>query len=709
MADKNAADYLVDGKYTISDLIDIEELKTIFEKFNEATGFTIGFLDHPEKNVLICAGWRNICTKFHRSCPVAAECCRKSNAELLDALNEPGLVRIEECDNGLVDCATPIVIKGKHIASLATGQFLLKPPDLDRFRRRAKAFGFEEEEYLAAVKEVPVLDEEKVKKVTAFLGELAVVVSELGYARLQFEEEAVRLEEEVCERRRIEDALKYEKERAQSFLNIAGVMIVAIDADQKVILVNKKACEVLRCREEDIVGKNWFENFVPRDDRERVSEAFATIVSGDVNPWHHMENRVVTRDGEERLIAWHNTFLREEGRRVVSLSSGEDITDQRRAEEENIKLMEAVQKAEKLESLGILAGGIAHDFNNLLTGIFGFIDLARITSDGPPSAYIEKALTALDRARNLTHQLLTFAKGGAPVKQCAPLFPFVTDTALFALSGTAIKLEADIQEDLWLCQYDNNQMGQAIDNIVINSIQAMPIGGTLTVRARNVTIGNSMAGILPEGNYVRLSLIDTGVGMPAEIRSRIFDPFFTTKQKGSGLGLASVYSIIKRHAGHVEVESTPGVGTAFHVYLPASDSVVIAAEKAVDSHSIGSGTVLVMDDERMIQDVTRGMLEELGYSVLTADDGGGLIDLLREQKSHGKKTSAIILDLTITGGLGGRETAAKIRELDKSVPPFVASGYADDPIMADPGEYGFNGSLRKPFMLNDIASLLSPH
>lgn len=701
------SDYLVDGKYSIADLIDLERLKTIFGKFNEATGFTIGLLDHPGKNVLLASGWREICTKFHRACPISAENCRISNSRLLDNLNEPGCLIVEECKNGLVDCATPIIIKGRHIASLATGQFFLKPPDLERFRAQAGRFGFDEEVYLEAVRAIPVIDPDRVKKATVFLGELAALVSELGYAKLELQEEAQRLEQEISVRRQIEEALKNEKERAQSFLNIAGVMVVAIGRDQKVILVNKKACEVLRCSEDDVIGNDWFDTFIPEAGRDRMRETFDQIVRGERESWKYVENAVLTKDGKERLVAWHNTVLKDEnGNVIASLSSGQDITDRKREEEEKQKLLEAVQKAERLESLGILAGGIAHDFNNLLTGLFGFIDMARLTAEGATEHYLEKAMSALDRARGLTHQLLTFAKGGAPVKECAPLFPFITEAVEFALSGTPVRLDVDVQEDLWLCEYDRSQLGQAFDNIVINSIQAMPRGGTLLISARNVEVSPAMRKILDLVRCIRISVSDTGIGIPPEILPHIFDPFFTTKQKGSGVGLSSVYSIIKRHSGHIEVESIPGAGTTFHIYLPASDGRPSVEKVNVHKPAHGTGTVLIMDDERMIRDVTKRMLEELGYSVLTAEEGGGVLELFRKQKFRGQKTSAIILDLTVTAGLGGKETALKIREMDRSVPVYVASGYADDPVMANPGLYGFNGSLRKPFMLDDIATLL---
>jgi CheY-like chemotaxis protein len=373
-------------------------------------------------------------------------------------------------------------------------------------------------------------------------------------------------------------------------------------------------------------------------------------------------------------------------------------------------LQEEVQKNQKLESLGILAGGIAHDFNNLLGGIFGYIDLAREeTRDEKVGRYLMKTLQAIDRAKGLTGQLLTFAKGGEPVKTAGWLFPFIEETAKFALSGSSVSCDFNVARDLWLCNFDRNQIGQVFDNLIINAMQAMPGGGAINITAQNVSLGEREHGVLRAGRYVKLSVTDSGIGIPPEYLPRIFDPFYTTKAKGHGLGLATSYSIVNRHGGCIEVESQPGKGSVFHVFLPAlSASETPAEEESAVSHA-GSGTFVVMDDEAMMRETISDMLSSLGYSVTCVANGQEAIDFFSVAIKAGRKVAAMIFDLTVPGGLGGREAIGKIRTLDPKIPVFVASGYAEDPVMANPEKFGFTASICKPFRKAELVKMLNAH
>jgi PAS domain S-box-containing protein len=380
-----------------------------------------------------------------------------------------------------------------------------------------------------------------------------------------------------------------------------------------------------------------------------------------------------------------------------------DITQQKRTEAELLK-------SEKLESIGILAGGIAHDFNNLLGGIYGYIDMARsATNMAEIKQYLDATMKTIGRARSLTQQLLTFSKGGAPARKTARIEQFLRETVEFASSGSNVSSSFDIPEDLWMCDYDANQMGQVVDNIVINALQAMPAGGTIAVAAENVVVKRGVHHPLTPGRYVKITIRDQGIGIPRELIAKIFDPFFTTKQKGSGLGLATSYSIVKQHGGTIEAESTPGRGSAFHIYLPATDGESLPNGAIGGAPARGTGRILVIDDEDVISNTVGAMLTHHGYTPVLARDGREALDILEEHERGGSSCIAVILDLTISGGMGGKETIREIRKRYPDMPVFVASGYAEDPIIADPRKYGFTDSIRKPFTRAALIEMLHRH
>jgi PAS domain S-box-containing protein len=387
----------------------------------------------------------------------------------------------------------------------------------------------------------------------------------------------------------------------------------------------------------------------------------------------------------------------------------EDISDRKQAEEDRRALEDQLNQKQKLDSLGVLAGGIAHDFNNLLAGIYGYIDLARSSSkDAKTAEYLETTLATMSRARSLTLQLLTFAKGGFPIQKITPLIPFIQDTARFALSGSNVSCKFSVAKNLWPCNIDKDQIGQVIDNIVINAQQAMPSGGDIEITAQNISLGEKEHPPLAKGDYVKVSIKDHGIGIPDDIMPRIFDPFYTTKTKGHGLGLATSYSIITRHNGCIDVESDPGKGSTFHIYLPASAGSV-SGEAAATARHKGGGTIVVMDDEEVIRDTLRQMLESMGYTVACKNDGKEALDFYMSENKAGRKFTAMIFDLTVPGGMGGIEAVKEIRKVNKNVPVFVTSGYADDPVLKNPVTYGFTASIPKPFTMEELSELLGKY
>jgi PAS domain S-box-containing protein len=695
--------HLVDGKYGICDLVDLAELRRIFERFAEATGFTIGFLDHPGLNILIATGWRDICTKFHRACPISIANCTKSNRHLLDSLDEPGKLVVEQCENGLVDCAFPIIVKGKHIASLATGQLLIEKPDLERFRRQAKLFGLDEHEYLRALAEIPVIPEEKLRSVTMFLGEMALMLSQLGYARLAIKEDAERLENEISIRKMTEKALAEEKERLLVTLRSIGDGVITTDTRGQIVLMNKVA--------EDLTGWPLAEsidrplsdvfNIINEKTRERCESPVEKVLHSGQIVGLANHTALVCRDGRERLIADSGAAIRDQSGNIIGVVLVfRDVTDRRKAEE-------ALQNAQKLQSLGVLAGGIAHDFNNYLGGILGHADLALDSAKAGDPAEAANALAQVSsivgKARNLTQRLLTFARGEMPILKPGSVTEVVREIAAFSTSGSDVALEFHANPILPACSFDANQIAQVIQNLVLNAKQAMPRGGGVRVSVEAAVMEESHPTV-PPGSYVRISVRDTGEGIPAEIMPRIFDPFFTTKSAGNGLGLTICYSIVKKHNGYIETTSRPGKGSEFIVYLPAVAQTQTADRQPKPEHMHrGRGTALVMDDQEFIRTVTSSMLQRMGYDTTTASDGTEALKILSE-----KPFQLVILDLTVPGGMGGIETAREIRRQHAADMIVLAmTGYSEAHVMTDPRDCGFDASIAKPFTMADLASLLN--
>jgi PAS domain S-box-containing protein len=503
---------------------------------------------------------------------------------------------------------------------------------------------------------------------------------------------------DITERKRTAEALSRSQERYRLLHEYAPVGILLVNRTGQVLEVNSAAIQILGSPSvEATKGINLIT--FPLLIEGGISAAFlhcvetGRIVSG--------EYKYTTNWGKSvySLLRFVPIFD-DHGQVNLVHAIVEDITEHKRMEEE-------LQKAQKLESLGVLAGGIAHDFNNLLTGIFGYIDLARSVSKDPRAIeYLEATLSTMTRARALTLQLLTFAKGGSPVQKLTPLVPFIQETAQFALSGSNVSCRFSFAENLRPCNIDKNQIGQVIDNIVINAQQAMPNGGAIEISAENIHLGRKAHPSLAEGHYVKVSIKDSGIGIPKEVMPRIFDPFYTTKTKGHGLGLATSYSIIKRHGGCIDVESEPGKGSAFYVFLPASAKTVAEDKTAGAMHS-GRGTIIVMDDEEIVRTSVGEMLELLGYAVAGKNSGKEAVDFYISETGAGRTFAAMIFDLTIPGGMGGIEAVAEIRKLNKEIPVFVASGYADNSAMKNPVDFGFTASIPKPFTIAELSEILN--
>ncbi len=382
--------------------------------------------------------------------------------------------------------------------------------------------------------------------------------------------------------------------------------------------------------------------------------------------------------------------------------------------DEKEKMQEDLIRVEKLESTGVLAGGIAHDFNNLLSIIIGNLSLAHIYAKKDEN--ISKILTDTEkscfRARDLTKQLLTFSKGGSPVKKTMSVIELIKETAIFALRGSNVGYAFSITPELFSVKVDEGQMNQVISNIVINAGHAMPEGGTVIITGENIEIAPEKTFTTPlqPGAYIRISIKDHGTGIAKKNLQSIFDPYFTTKPTGSGLGLATAHSIIEKHKGFISVESQEAKGSTFHIYLPASTDEIHGSidhpDKLTETLFKGRGKVLIMDDEEMIRNIVGDMLKHMGYEPDFAENGLEARQKYLDAMETHDKFNAVIMDLTIPGGMGGKEAVKEILKIDPHAKVIVSSGFSNDPVMADYKSYGFSGVVAKPFMIQELNSAL---
>jgi len=383
----------------------------------------------------------------------------------------------------------------------------------------------------------------------------------------------------------------------------------------------------------------------------------------------------------------------------------ENITERKEHEKEQLK-------NEKLESLGILAGGIAHDFNNILTGIIGNISFAKVLLESTHKSYkpLAEAEKASARAGELAHQLLTFARGGEPIKKVVAPQHIIKETVSLVLRGSNVKANVDIDDCLHAVEADEGQMSQVFHNIIINATQAMPGGGTLMVTALNEMLAENNSFSLPPGTYIRLTFADQGCGISDDDLKRIFDPYFTTKSAGNGLGLASVHSIISRHGGHIGVSSVVGKGTTFTIFLPSIGEIYTKFQAGIAAQALSGhrgGSILVMDDEEMIRNIASTILTHLGYEVTTCAGGDEAVELYNNSMESGTPFLAVIMDLTIPGGLGGKEAAERILSVFPTACLIVSSGYSNDPVMSNYQEYGFSGAIAKPYDIHEVETVLN--
>lgn len=508
------------------------------------------------------------------------------------------------------------------------------------------------------------------------------------------------LELEIKERKQIEEALRESEENLRITLNSIGDAVISTDTAGNITRMNMVAETLTGWQQDEAIGKSLTAVFhiIHQQTRALVENPVEKVLKARKIVGLSNHTILVAKDGTEYHIAdsgapiWGVT-----GNIMGVVLVFRDVTEQ-------LETAQELLKVKKLESVGILAGGIAHDFNNLLTGLFGNIELAKmfLAADHKSYRFLESAERSMDNAVNLTKQLLTFARGGDPIKETLSIGEMLVETAKFSMHGSHVKLRTNIAPDLWPIQADKGQLNQVISNLIINAQHAMPTGGAITVTADNIkNLGE---------RYVRITIQDEGVGIAPQYHDKIFDPYFTTKQKGNGLGLATTHSIINKHSGRITVDSQPGKGSVFTIYLPAlektEEETVEKSVAEISSSLSSSARILLMDDDEDVRKMLGKMLVELGFEVSYSVNGQEAIAKYQAAIECGRPYAVVITDLTIPGGMGGQEAAQEILKINPQAKIIVSSGYATDPVLANYTAYGFKGIVVKPYHFADLQEVL---
>ncbi len=501
-------------------------------------------------------------------------------------------------------------------------------------------------------------------------------------------------------------ALTNEKEKLAVTLSSLGEGVITTDTKGRVAILNQVAEKLTGWDSASAVGKPLEEIYSVHDNTNqepRTNSVSRLLSCREYTNAIKAEEVLVGRDGRETPVFSTGALIRHtDGEVIGAVLVFRDISHQRAFEEE-------MHRMQKLESVGLLAGGIAHDFNNILTTVMGNLSLVqrRVQKDSPVASRLGEAEKAVHMARSLTNQLLTFSKGGSPIKSIASVKTIVEESVEFSLIGSSVKREIVIPGDLWRVEVDEGQISQVIQNLVINAHQAMPDGGTISVTAGNCDIDSASRLPLEPGQYVMISVRDQGCGIPKECIHRVFDPYFTTKENGTGLGLATTYSILRRHGGHITVESNGLDETCFYIYLPATKKQLTGEFPTIATRVAHDGRILVMDDEESVLEVTKAILGEIGFDVEVVRDGEEAVDLYAERRLQGRGFDVVIMDLTVPGGLGGKDAIKRLKALDPNARAVVSSGYSNDPVMSRYKEYGFCARVTKPYGVDQLTKVLN--
>jgi len=673
----------------LTDLLDIPKLQSALDSLYVSSRIPSALIDN-EGVVHAGAGWQDVCTRFHRVNPRTLPQCVESDLYITSHMHEANPSVMYRCPRGLVDTATPIIVEGRHLGNVFTGQLFLAPPDLDFFRAQAREFGFDEAEYMAAVAKVPVITERVLQEHLAFIAHLTNIFAEMGLNRLR-EREAERLIRETSERH-----------RAILRTAMEGYWMVAQDG--RLLEVNETYCRMSGYSEPELVGMRI-------GDLEVVESAEATAA--------HIER--IRRTGEDRFESRHRRkdgtvfdvevsvqFRDADGGNLVAFLR--DISERKRAEAERASLEAQLLQAQKMESVGRLAGGIAHDFNNMLGVIIGHAEmaLAQMDVNEPLHADLWEMHKAATRSAELTRQLLSFARKQEVAPRVLALNDTVEDSLkmLQRMIGEDIRLAWLPSQGLWPVSIDPTQVHQLLANLCVNARDAIDGVGTVSIATANVVADAEFCALHVDavpGDFVRLTVSDGGHGMTAEVVSRIFDPFFTTKEpgKGTGLGLASVYGAVKQNGGFIVVDSQVGVGSQFDVFLPRYVGAEAAGADAAPSAPVAHGheTILLVEDERAMLGLASRILTRQGYQVLEAN---GPREALALFGAHEGRIDLLVTDVVMPE-MNGRDLADALEARSPGMRCLFMSGFAANKLTGLALIEGGRQFIAKPFSVTDLA------
>lgn len=612
-----------------------------------------------------------------------------------------------------IECGISLIDKDHRIVMTNTTQakYFNRPPD--SFHRKLCHQEFEErEEVCPHCPGVKALETNKVSKaiVSGSINDEPPVTVRISAFPLtgsgKYQGCFIEMVEDITLQMKTEEKLAGEKERLAVTLQSIGDGVICTDTSGIITLFNKMAEELTGWKAEYSVGRQLNEVFQVLDSQNRElceNPVQKVLNSGNIVVLGN-HSILINKNGRELIIADTAAPIRDQKSRIVGVVLVfRDETSKSQQEAEMLK-------ASKLEAVGVLAGGIAHDFNNILTAILGNINIALFDSglEDDTRSLLTEAEKASFRAKGLTQQLLTFSRGGEPVKETAALQDVIRESATFVLHGSKVDYRYQFCEELWPVSVDRGQISQVIQNMVLNARQAMPDGGIVMIHCKNIPSELDRPPSLGSGDYVKVEISDSGIGIPVNALDRIFDPYFSTKQEGSGLGLAICHSIVNKHDGQIFVESEPGKGTSFTIYLPASNKVNEGeVKKVVSNIPCRQAKILIMDDEGMVRKVARNMLARMGHTIVEAADGDEAIKLYNEAEKDEIPFDLILMDLTIPGQMGGKEAVKEILTINPEAKVICSSGYSTDPVLAHYREYGFCHAIAKPYQFQELNQVVA--
>ncbi len=675
------------GVPDLGDVIDSERIQALMDDFYRLTNLGVAILDRSGK-VLVATGWQDICTRFHRVHPETRRNCKVSDTELSSGTAE-GTFKLYRCKNNMWDISTPIMVGGKHLGNLFLGQFFFQDEQLDHevFRSQARRYGFDEERYMAALESVPRWSRDTVERVMSFYTKFTEIVSDLSYSNIQ-------LARSLVERDRLVASLQESEARYRYLFENSPVGIISVDREGRILQANQSLLDILGSPStEETKSINMFE--LPQLIESGISQAFQTCM--DSGEPLSKETPYTSKWGKTIHFKLMLTPLYDRSGEVIGCQAvAEDVTQQKLLEKQLLE-------AQKLQSIGTLAGGIAHDFNNILQVVLGYSDV--LLFDKTPGTQEYEELLAIRRAAkhgsNLANRILAFSRRLEPNARPLRLTNELNrmKTTLSRIIPKMIKVEMILGDDVKMIGADLSQMEQVLLNLALNAQHAMPDGGILTIEVSNVTLDEEYCGghvDVKPGEYVLLSVSDTGHGMEKEVRDRIFEPFYTTRGPGggTGLGLAMVYGIVKGHGGHIGCYSEPKCGTTFRIYLPViAEALEPRPDLSGEMPAFGTETLLLADDEEGVRSLGERILSRHGYTVLTAANGKEALDIYRHNRDD---ISLVILDL-IMPEMGGKQCLTEMLKIDPNLRVLVTSGYSAGGPTEDALQGGAKGFLKKPF------------